>query len=103
MYLAFKLSMPGCNSWDGRWSGENGEHVKVLNVKTTSSVKLGYYSYDFGDGWRAGVSVDVVDKNEAHKLKKRSNGFCGYDWMVQEIIKYGRIRPEPERRQDNKG
>ena len=24
--------------------------------------------------------------------KKKSDGFCGYDWMIESIIKYGEIR-----------
>lgn len=102
MIISFELSMPGCNSWNGRWSGENEPYAKVINFRTPPKrFKLGYYSYDFGDGWRAGVTVREVDAATARKLRKQSRGFCGYDWMIDSIrcdgAIYGPTQPKPER------
>ena len=97
MLLAFELSMPGVNSWNGRWTGEARPHVKVLSVGAKCLAKPGRYEYDFGDGWRAAVTVRTVDGATARKLRKASAGFCGYDWMVEEIRFHGRIKTLAER------
>jgi hypothetical protein len=55
------------------------------------------YRYDFGDGWAASVSARFVTAEEARALRKRSMGFCGYDWMVAEILTEGRILTLDER------
>lgn len=104
MIVSFELSMPGCNSWNGRWSGEDRLHVLVKSFprKNASNLpfKLGYYSYNFGDGWGAGISVREVTSTAARQLRKDSAGFCGYDWMVDSIIAdgaiYGPTQPKPE-------
>lgn len=98
MILLFKLSMPSCNSWNGKWSGEDrlhalvryfrGKHLKAIAQKM---IDEGYFTYSFGDGWRAAVTVSEVSSAEAAKARKKSCGFSGYDWMVDSIVKYGRI------------
>ena len=55
-----------------------------------------YYRWD--DGWTARVSVTQMPATEARKIARRSKGFCGYDWMIKSIIKYGCICTESERR-----
>lgn len=99
MKLAFSLSMPGCNSWNGKWSGEGRRYVivksfvsKKSQVKAQEILDKGYYRYDFGDGWAAGITVKEVDNMEARKLKKTSEGFSGYDWMVTSILDHGVIK-----------
>lgn len=71
--IIFTLSMPGNNSWNGRWSG---------------------------DGWRAAVEAKEADTQAARRIMSKSNGFCGYDWMVRSILSdgdiYGPDRPKPE-------
>ena len=89
MLVCFKLSMPGVSSWNGKWSGRDNLYAKVLNLKSQPNRE--YYSYDFGDGWRAGISVSVVDSKEARKLRTKSQGFYGYDWMIDSIIKHDKI------------
>lgn len=98
MILAFTLSMPGCASWNGRWSGEGKLYAKTVQTRgrlkdeTAHAIaETGYYHYSFGDGWTAGVSVKQVDTAEARRLTKASQGFCGYDWMVDQIIRHGTI------------
>ncbi len=93
MLIAFELSMPSNNSWNGKWSGEDDCYIRVLNAghskkaraKWQPIIDQGYFTYNFGDGWMAAVSVREVDRMEARKLLKISAGFCGYDWMIESI------------------
>ena len=96
MLISFELSMPGNNAWNGRWSGEGSCYAMVKSFRKNPP-KLGYYDYNFGDGWRAAVTVREVTASAAAKLRKQSKGFAGYDWMVDEIIQHGRILPLAER------
>lgn len=99
MILSFTLSMPNCNSWNGRWSGEGRLYVKVLNVGRTKKavnhgheiLEKGYFYYNFGDGWGAGVTVKEVTTTEARNLRRKTCGFCGYDWMIDSIMTHGKI------------
>jgi hypothetical protein len=97
MHFAFVLSMPGNNAWNGRWSGEGNVYARVKSfsakVYKEKLLKLvGYHGYNFGDGWRAAVDVKVVTGDEKRKLVKKSQGFCGYDWMIDSLISHGRIQ-----------
>lgn len=103
MILAFKLSMPNVGSWNGKWSGEEELYVKTVNLGNSKKATIkaqnllthkdnsGYFYYNFGDGWGAGVTVYPVNAKEAAKLRKKSKGFCGYDWMIDSIISDGKI------------
>lgn len=99
MNIAFELSMPSNNSWNGKWSGEGRRYVRVLNVGTSKKARSkwqalidhGYFTYAFGDGWMAAVSVREVDGQTVRQLRKISAGFCGYDWMIDSIRFYGDI------------
>lgn len=98
MILAFTLSMPSVNSWNGRWSGEGRIYAIVRNfpgkkgeAKAQRILDGGYYHYSFGDGWAAGIDVKAVDKDEARRIRQKSVGFAGYDWMVSSICDYGKI------------
>lgn len=92
--IEFRLSMPHVNTWNGRWSGEERNYTIVRNLTEHAirdllgdkpSVSLGY---NFGDGWFARVVARIVPSGE--RLKK-SDGFCGYDWMVTDILDHGFI------------
>ena len=108
MILCFELSMPNVGSWNNRWSGEKNYYAKVVNFgrtkkateKASTILKEGYYRYNFGDGWTAGINVKKVDAKEAAKIRRKSSGFCGYDWMVRSIKDYNKILVE---KPDNKG
>lgn len=99
MILSFTLSMPNNNSWNGKWSGEDTFYAKVINFgrtkKATSQAQeildKGYYYYNFGDGWGAGVSIEEVDSKRAAQIRRKSAGFCGYDWMIDSIKEFGEI------------
>ncbi len=105
MKLCFTLTMPNVKSWNGRWSGESNLYAKVVSfghsrgamAKAKEMVKKGYYHYNFGDGWSAGISVREVNAKEAAIIECKSNGFCGYDWMIQSIREIGIIKPLGQR------
>jgi len=100
MILCFELSMLSVGSWNGTWSGEDKFFAKVINFGKTKKAEEkakvilneGYYRYGFGDGWMAGISVKQVDAKEAAKIRRKSLGFCGYDWMVQSIKDNNKIQ-----------
>ena len=105
MKLSFELSMPSNNSWNGKWSGANRKYVRVIDFGTSKKTAermrklIGYHTYSFGDGWRAGITVKEVDNVEAKALKKQSAGFCGYDWMIDSLRYYGKILDADGRKQ----
>ena len=94
MILSFVLSMPNRGSWNGGWSGEKNLYAKVVNFgrgkekdkKAQEILDKGYFRYNFGDGWSAGIAVIRVDGKEASNTRRKSCGFCGYEWMVDSII-----------------
>lgn len=92
-YIKFKLSMPEVTSWNGTWSGSLNNYVIVRNFRKASDdivnkiLQKKYYSYSWSDGWRAEIEVEEVDSKKAIKERKGSDGFHGYDWMVDSIIK----------------
>ena len=101
MILCFTLSMPNRASWNGRWSGEDKFYAMTRTFRNKEDMEnankllhSGYFHYNFGDGWSAGISVRKVNSKEAATIRKKSAGFSGYDWMVDSIIKHGRIQTE---------
>lgn len=98
MILAFVLTMPSNNSWNGKWSGDDKLFVVTRNFIGAKSkaraaeISEQSYYHNFGDGWTAKVEVRTVDSAAAEKLRKKSKGFCGYDWMIDSIIQQGEIR-----------
>lgn len=106
MILAFHLSMPNCASWNGRWSGKGRKYVIVKTFRTKKAIAKattirdkGYYHYSWSDGWGAGITVKEVEKGEAAKLRKESQGFAGYNWMVDTICDYGKLMADHEVRE----
>ena len=106
MILAFQLSMPNCASWNGRWSGEGRKYVIVKTFRGKKAVEKaeailakGYYHYSWSDGWGAGITVKEVNSSQAAKLRKESQGFSGYDWMVTTICDYGQPMADHEVRE----
>lgn len=93
--IVFELTMPHCGSWNGKWSQEHKLHVRTKDERKVPKEcwdKDFYYSWD--DGWAACVTTRRMSVNEARKLERRSDGFCGYDWMIRSICKNGVIEPE---------
>lgn len=91
--LCFILTMPGRGSWDGNWSGDGRFYAAIRRVKDSKAGELanGHFTHCWSGGWRASVEVRIVSGSEITKIRRRSNGFCGYDWMVDTIISHGRI------------
>lgn len=91
--IVFELSMPNKGSWNGKWSRDGELFVRTCrecDVPKEYWGKSFFYSWD--DGWTACVTAIRMPAAEARKLERMSKGFCGYDWMIKSIIKYGDIR-----------
>lgn len=96
MKICFELSMPNCASWNGKWSGEGDLYAKVISFNTKKAkenaqniLKQGSYYHRWDDGWGASISVREVDGKESARIKRKSKGFCGYDWMIGNIVSHG--------------
>lgn len=97
--ICFELTMPNVGSWNGKWTGQESKYYlikKVSKIKEAELHKKSFY-YNFGDGWGASIKAEVIDSKEFAKRKRISKGFCGYSWMVDEILEYGRILTLNER------
>ena len=102
-YRAFILTMPNNNSWNGKWTGDGDLHSIVRGywkrqsdlLKNVDKEKNHYYN--FGDGWGANVEIRKINSKEKSIYLKKTCGFSGYSWMLDEIEKYGRIRDKGER------
>ena len=89
MLLRFELTMPNVGSWNNVdtgakpncfiWRSVPKEKVKELQDKS--------FYYNFGDGWGANVKI-------TRNRRSKTAGFRGYDWMVDSIIKNGKIISE---------
>lgn len=94
MLISFRLSMPNVGSWNGQWTGSERNHVKYRKVsrkKAESILEEESFFYSFGDGWNASISIKKIDAKEAAKIRKHSDGFSGYDWMIDSILCHGEI------------
>jgi hypothetical protein len=105
--LIFTLSMPGVNSWNGRWTGEEKVYEIIMPIRRTKVhlakcekiVADGPYSYAFGDGWRASVDARIEhDTAKIRQARRKTAGFCGYDWMVESIYWDGFIQSNSDKR-----
>ena len=99
MLIYYKLDMPGVHAWNGKWSREEKLYARVRSYKKDKGEQIladGPYGYKWDDGWAARISVRKVTAKEARKIRARSDGFLGYDWMISSIERTGRIHP-PDR------
>ena len=97
--IVFELSMPNKGSWNGRWSQEGQLFVRTRperDVPRECWDKSFYHRWD--DGWTACVTTTRMTAAEARKLERKTKGFCGYDWMIESIIRHGDIRYERDDR-----
>jgi hypothetical protein len=96
--IEFTLEMPNAGSWNGRWSGEGKNYsiVRRLTNDKCAELKIGEngnsWYHGWNDGWGARVNARIV---KAGERLKRSDGFCGYSWMVSNILQYGATK-KPE-------
>lgn len=85
--VIFQLSMPKNNAWNGKWSGEENIYTVARTLPDAKVEALKpRYTYDFGDGWMAAVSV-----RRASERERPTNRFCGYEWMIDSILKRNAI------------
>ena len=97
MILSFEITMPNVGSWNGKWSGANNLHFAFRN-KTKKQVEefmegkeAKNFYYNFGDGWGANIKVKPMDAKTKTKIQRKNSGFMGYDWMIDSILKHGKI------------
>ena len=95
--LLFILTMPNVGSWNGNWSGERQIYARtrkgiLRGKKLYPNLNEGGYYYNFGDGWGAHVRVSYVTPGESKSTMKKSQGFLGYEWMIDSILANGEIR-----------
>lgn len=96
MTFAFILTMPGRNSWNGKWSGDENVYAVIRSTRSQKSAAnyaklIGRHYYRWSDGWCACVECKEVDRAQAAKLRKASRGFHGYEWMIDSLERYGKI------------
>ncbi len=94
--LVFTLSMPNVGSWNGQWTGSTKVYARIRNpsIKIQNDLDEKYFLYRWDDGWTARIDCKKVTAKESNKLVKNSSGFCGYDWMIDSILKNGEIKYE---------
>lgn len=96
--VEFRLSMPSTGSWNGRWSGEGRNYIRVRTMTDKAAAELlegtpkRSWFHRWNDGWGARVEAREMTRGER---AKKSDGFSGYDWMITNILRYGDTR-EPE-------
>ncbi len=94
MQLAFVLSMPGNNSWNGRWSGDGKLFAiiktftgKKREAKARELIEKRSFGYDFGDGWYARVDVRELKPGESRQIRKNSKGFWSFPYLCQHLVR----------------
>lgn len=91
-YAIFNLQMPHCGSWNGKWSLEGLKHA-IAKVVDNDQLDRQSFFHDFGDGWVAKVTVHIVEGESAKDAAlKDSEGFAGYEWMAESILRNGEIK-----------
>lgn len=65
------------------------------NMERAEKLQGNYY-YRWSDGWGANVKCSVIEGRSAGYWRKQSDGFCGYDWMVDSILERGKILSDHE-------
>lgn len=93
--VEFKLHMPRRGSWDNRWSGEGKNYTLTRDVDDVAAEKLDgrVWAYCWTDGWCAEVTARVVPDGEK---QRPSQGFHGYSWMVDSILRHDKIYADHE-------
>lgn len=107
IFLSFELTMPNRGSWNGKWTGEDRKYFVIKKFKdkspeakkakellhdavSNSFISRGFY-YRWEDGWGANVQMEITNSKSASDRRKKSAGFCGYEWMIDSILKHGKI------------
>ena len=77
MILAFQLIVPGKNYILTR---------KVSSLRGRKLLADGDVFYCWSDGWRAHIKVQEVSSDQARRMRAISDGFGGYEWMLQRLL-----------------
>ena len=80
--LLFEYGHSKINTWNGHWTGEGKVFAKEVFLT---------FTHDFGDGWVAKITMTVGAKKDFEEIMKRSEGFLGYEWIIDSILKHGKI------------
>ena len=96
--IVFELTMPHVNTWNGHWSGENKRYIRTRPDRLVPEELWGRdFFYRWSDGWTACVSVKQMPARDSEKLLRISDGFLGYDWMIDSLISDGYIHVKGEK------
>lgn len=96
VFLQFTLTMPSNGKWgEGRLYARtkyfyNDKKGKELVKKILDGAP---YHYSWPDGWRAQIDVKKITSREDKKVREKSKGFAGYDWMIASIVERQEISP----------
>lgn len=99
--MAFILNFPNTPTWNGNFSGSGKFYGMLQRVAKQQEEELDgkTFSYRWEDGWSARIECRKVSAQEAAQIRRNSQGFWGYGWMVESIIKNGAIViPQPDAR-----
>lgn len=97
--VLFTLSMPNSGSWNGRWSGAGEAYIVSRRLTATEAEKINgkNFYHNFGDGWGANIYCETSSgAAETKRRLKNSKGFCGYDWMIANIISHGNTKDKAD-------
>lgn len=92
--IEFRLSMPARgNAVSSSW-GEGRNYVRVRTISGSAArallggigVNHRSFHHFWPDGWTARVDARLMGHGER---TPKSDGFAGYDWMIDNIIAYG--------------
>jgi len=93
MLLSFELKVTAVNNLSGHWKGEDLRYVQVKNVdkdkvnEILDGESAKPYHHKCDDGWEFDILVNEINSVQKKKLKQHfKNGFCGFDYMVGNII-----------------
>jgi len=100
-HVAFEITMPVTNTWNGRSSLDHKHEEVVRSFRdhdlAEKILERERFSYSFGDGWVATIKVREVDGRESLRIKRKRSDFWGYGWMVDSIVDFGKILPSAKR------
>ena len=92
MFIQYTLTMPNKGSWDGKWTGEGICYAVCRRYAKDPNFTESNWSYHWDDGWSAKITAKKITAKEASGIRKKSAGFCGYDWMIDSIETNGEIK-----------
>lgn len=110
MKVSFQLTMHNVGSWNGQWTGSAKKYYHTISIRKKTGPgwskqninellngrDAANFHYNFEDGWSANIKMEIVSESECRRRTKQSAGFCGYKWMIDSILKHGKIIVEPK-------